>query len=325
MNLFLLSLVFLVFSPTISADEQAGEVVSVSNRVLVRNASQPEGGVRVLKVGNSVFRGDVINTSSNSSLKLLMKDQSIVDLGASTLFKVDEFKLNQVSDRDVKLSMMYGKVRASINKKVGKNGKFKIRTRSATMGVRGTELVILSDLSDSGTEAKSSNPATAASATQEAKTQIIVLEGKVEVDVPSKSTRSKPPITLTEGSKLTTLASVQAESRSLASEKPAEVKQLKVEQMSKSEMTSITAQVQELKADRTFENVVVVDDSSVNGDSTQGAETLSSLGEDLFVSDEAVNPADWSFDGMFNEQIFENNLGPGLHGQPVKLRVVFHR
>jgi|GEM_PF-3281587 len=121
------------------AREVAGEIASVSGIVFIRaENSAKQSALKSAKPGDLVYSGDVINTSSNAALKILLKDRSVVDLGPSTLFKVNEFKKAGGDDRKVELQVAFGSVRAAITQKLKGAGAFKIRTPSATMGVRGT-------------------------------------------------------------------------------------------------------------------------------------------------------------------------------------------
>src|SRR4051794_32816772 len=80
-------------SPTV-----AGEIASISgkvqitssNKVASPNTKKGNPG-RGDKVGDFVYVGDSITTAENGQIKMLMKDQSVVDLGPSSLFKVAQF------------------------------------------------------------------------------------------------------------------------------------------------------------------------------------------------------------------------------------------
>ena len=62
----------------------AGEVVSVSGKVFIRADGQSTAGVlKPAKGGDSLYAGDVVNTSSDGQVKLLLKDKTIVDLGTT--------------------------------------------------------------------------------------------------------------------------------------------------------------------------------------------------------------------------------------------------
>lgn len=176
---------------TPSLGEVAGEVVSVEGTVFIRpdgknSAIQPKSA----RPGDRVYAGYVVNTSSNGKIKLLMKDKSILDLGPSALFKVDHFKSNSGSDREMDVSMMYGTMRSAVTQKITGKGRFRVRTPTATMGVRGTEFVVKSDLAALSDirKAVSGKPAQPAPGTQgaagapsAAKTEVTVLQGKVEM------------------------------------------------------------------------------------------------------------------------------------------------
>lgn len=200
----------------------AGRVVSVSGKAFVRSEDvkkkQTKGETSLLRAGAIIQEGDVINTNSKGRVKLLMKDRSIVDLGSSTLFKVNEYKVADSTqgkkNRKVDLSLGYGKIRALVDKRKKKKGSFRVRTRSATMGVRGTEFIVKSDLRsfDTGAlaakedqpsptdilspEASSSNRAPSGSpqggqglpSAPQRGTQVIVVSGRVAVD-PSPSSQ----------------------------------------------------------------------------------------------------------------------------------------
>src|SRR5690606_12059856 len=148
----------------------AGHVVSVSGSVLLRKDGKEAGAPHQLKPGDQVRQGDVINTSSDGKAKLLLQDRTIVDVGSSALFHVSKFAKNNGEDRDVELSMKYGTVRANVTRKLDTKGKFRVRTPSATMGVRGTQFVVMSGLDFSPTNGESvSAPAS--------KTEVVVIDG----------------------------------------------------------------------------------------------------------------------------------------------------
>jgi len=149
----------------------AGRVFAVSGSVLIRSLGVGGAAARVAKVGDCVERGSVINTASNGKAKLLLEDRSIIDIGGSTSYHFEELKLadkGSLDNRDVSMSIDYGKVRASVNAPIKGQGKFRVRTRAATMGVRGTEFVV-----DAGSPLQSGD---------QASSSVTVLSGRVDVD-----------------------------------------------------------------------------------------------------------------------------------------------
>jgi hypothetical protein len=147
-SLFAIGTIFLILQPAF-AREIAGEIVSVSGIAFIRpdksTGAQPASPPKA-KPGDNVYVGDVINTSSEGAVKILMRDKSIVDLGASSLFKVDEYIHNNGNNRKAKMDLMFGRVRVAVTKKIEGDGKFQIKTKGATMGVRGTEFVVKEDI-----------------------------------------------------------------------------------------------------------------------------------------------------------------------------------
>src|SRR6185295_4862215 len=180
--------VFTVFAaPALAANEpqSAGKAVTMIGRVLIRNEDK-SGEVRELKVGDPIFAGDVVNTRSDATVKLIMVDKSIVDLGNSTLFKVDEWVTNNVSDRKVTMSLGYGNMRGSVTTPVGPKGKFTIKTKAATMGVRGTEFAVLYQTKDmtpgaGGGDKPDDSGKPPKGLKNEVINKITVIHGKVEV------------------------------------------------------------------------------------------------------------------------------------------------
>lgn len=187
-------------APSLYADggrNLAGEVVSTAGTVFVRpDVRDASWKPTPAKPGDKVYANDVINTSSNGSIKLLLKDKTIIDLGPSALFKVDKFEPGTGTDRQAELSMMYGTVRGAVTQKITGNGKFRLRTPTATMGVRGTEFVVATQAPSnmqamsqaiSGKSVAPAPPAPGAKGQPPApnaapvQTQITVLQGKVDV------------------------------------------------------------------------------------------------------------------------------------------------
>jgi hypothetical protein len=65
---------------------------------------------------------------------------------------VDQYLDNQGPDRQVELQMTSGTIRGAVVQKITGGGSFHLKTKSATMGVRGTEFVAQSSSSDGATK-----------------------------------------------------------------------------------------------------------------------------------------------------------------------------
>jgi hypothetical protein len=241
------------------AKANAGRAVTMIGRVLVRNEGEPNAPVRELKVGDSVHPGDIVNTRSDATAKLIMIDKSIVDLGASTLFKVDEWVSNNITDRKVALTLGYGKIRASVSTPVGPKGKFTIKTKAATMGVRGTEFIVSSDVTETGGSEKDGKPIT---------TQVTVVHGKVEV---FDQVGGGKPIEVTTGKQLTTNGLIIGEN---VQRSTANATGPKLVDLTPQELKTLIAGIK--MQDQTFAQAVVIDTSNKNQPSL-GTSTLTAI------------------------------------------------
>jgi hypothetical protein len=213
----------------------------------------------------------------------MFNDQSIMDIGQSSLFKVEQFeKGDKVEDRKVEFSMSYGKVRAAINQKVSPVGKFKLKTKAATMGVRGTEFYVAAGTPDQMSVGKESAKNAIAP-----KMEVLVTEGKVEVAknaTPAEMAASKgkfvapKPVMVNPGEKVAVI-SVSNEAAAAAAAGGGAMKggvamasagEMKVEKVSVQEMKSVTS---ELKVkDATFAQAVTIESDSKPAGNGQGGD-----------------------------------------------------
>lgn len=256
------SLCVTLLSSSSIAAEIAGRVVSISGKVLARTVNEQGMAATVakeLKVGSSIRPGMVINTSSTSSLKMLMTDRTIIDLGPSSLFIVDQYLLKQGQDRQIDYLLDYGKVRTSVNQPVGAKGKLQLRTRSATLGVRGTEFIV-----DAGGPFRDQDqpllvPTKRILATESRETKITVTHGKVEVVTP----QHQIPVYVTGGSQLV------APPAAIAA--PPKIVKLSTDQIR-------TTKAGSKQQDRTFFQAVAVD---TTGGVSHGGDTLAAVSQNI--------------------------------------------
>ena len=279
----LFSLLFALSTECLAGDA-SGKVVSISGRVLSRNDRDKTPHMTFMKTGDIIAPGSIINTDSTSSVKLLMSDKTILDLGPSTLFKISEYKLNGGSDREVGLQMDYGKIRASVNTPVGAKGKFTVKTRTASMGVRGTEFSVVADSSAPPPPASSNKPGNGSGpgsgkspggGTVNAPTAITVFHGTVAVQQvtasgsPLKGAKAPAAIPVTAGQQLTTHAvaplsqgGVQLASANFSAAPT--VVTLSPTQLS-------TARSESVVADNTFKASITIESSNSNGNSSSSS------------------------------------------------------
>jgi len=311
-----------------SDNEEVGKVVSSTGRSIARIEGRDLGkkGIpqsRTLKPGEKIYQFDVINTGSESAVKILFNDQSIIDLGASTLFKVEEYRnRGKPEDRKVQLNLAYGRIRAAINQKVGKEGKFKLKTHAATMGVRGTEFYVNTgsvELSPSGGNPKLENNA--------AVTELVVTEGEVEAIKVGPLEKHSKPYSVSPGEKLTVITDFPKEKGQGAEEIKAPV----LEKITSTELQSVVSATKVV--DQTFSQSIKIDglpksDTSPGAENlgAQGAETLAAIKDAILNQPELRDPgassAQLSAPGLPAMQPnYNGNFLPGFNTRFVTLRI----
>lgn len=100
-----------------------------------------------LKRNSKVYEQDTIITGDDGFVKILMEDDTVFDLGETTKFTFDKFKLKSKKDRKAKYNFSYGKMRSIFTIKAKSEKDLQIKTPDVVMGVRGTE--ILADVFES--------------------------------------------------------------------------------------------------------------------------------------------------------------------------------
>ena len=104
-------------------------------------ATSIDGNKRALKAGSAIFQGDTLTTNTNAYAILIFKDKSRISLQSNTVFRVDEmsFDKDKSADSTALFSLLRGGLR-TITGLIGKLNprKYQMRTRLATIGIRGT-------------------------------------------------------------------------------------------------------------------------------------------------------------------------------------------
>lgn len=137
-NLKFIILTFLV-GVQVFAMDSIGRVVKLHGDV-----SKVKDGESVsLKKGDHLFVGSKIISGPRSFVKIFMKDDTIFQLGPNSEFALEKFEFKTKSERTAVYNLAKGKLRSLFTVKAPKRT-LKIKTPTASMGVRGTE--ILSDV-----------------------------------------------------------------------------------------------------------------------------------------------------------------------------------
>ncbi len=128
--------------------------MGVANAASVGRAVSVSGDVWVLVAKNKVKleKGDALNryetiiTGKKGRVRLLMSDNSRVYLSPRSRLKLSEYKVKKGSLIGASFKMLWGKVRFLVHKLPYKSSFFRVKTRTAVLGVRGTEFLTSVDM-----------------------------------------------------------------------------------------------------------------------------------------------------------------------------------
>ncbi len=141
MNIMKRSVLFIILlsiSTTVLA-APIGRVYKIRGKVIRTNANSK--AKQQLKKGDSINEFDEINTPAKSYIKIIMTDDTIMQLGSHSQFKFEKYKLKTKDDRTATYNLLYGQMRTLIIRKTKKADALKIKTPTVAMGIRGTEII----------------------------------------------------------------------------------------------------------------------------------------------------------------------------------------
>lgn len=128
--LFVMAMVSMLWSM------ESGKIAFVKGEVTVVR----ENKLIPAKAGESILIGDVIKTGEDGRAKLMFKDNTVITIGKSSVFKNENYVYDEKNGQyDVKFKVAEGFFK-SVTGAIGKvaKEKFQLKTRTATMGIRGT-------------------------------------------------------------------------------------------------------------------------------------------------------------------------------------------
>jgi hypothetical protein len=167
MRLSLILVLFLSISFSISANQAVGKIISLEGRAFIKKGNS---NFKKLKMTDSVENGDILKTSYKSRIKISFIDNSVIYIAPKSQLKIDKYEYNNdKKERNSVLNLFSGRVKLLVAKLSSKNRDFKVKTETATVGVRGTEFIVSTEMTN--------------------ESEILVLSGSVEVINPLDSTK----------------------------------------------------------------------------------------------------------------------------------------
>ena len=137
---FLNRLIALLVLCSISLFASIGKITAVNGQVSIER-----GGKSIeAKAGVELNQKDTIKSKASSNAQLVFADQTVITVGPNSSFGIDEY-INDDKNPSAKFKAGDGAFKA-ITGKIGKLApdKFKVETKTATIGIRGTRLIIIS-------------------------------------------------------------------------------------------------------------------------------------------------------------------------------------
>lgn len=120
-----------------TAAESIGSVANLQGRATVTRANATAD----LKLNDDIFKGDLVQTASNTSLGITLDDETTFTMGADARMSMDEFLYQKGGKNTAAYRVVRGTV-AFVAGQVAKTGTMTIATPTATLGIRGTTGVI---------------------------------------------------------------------------------------------------------------------------------------------------------------------------------------
>lgn len=96
------------------------------------------------QLGNKLENKDNIFTKGNSKMQIIFLDETILTIGKNSNFSIEEYLFEENQEPAAKFNMVEGAMRV-ITGGIGKIAphKFSVKTRTATIGIRGTNFTII--------------------------------------------------------------------------------------------------------------------------------------------------------------------------------------
>jgi hypothetical protein len=133
----LLTALLAFYNTSLLAADIAGNVELAAGKVWIQGA---DNKMRAIKPDQPVFEGDIIITGADGELQVRMKDDGFIAVRPNSKLKIESYRAEGDADDKATFSLLLGTFR-SVTGWIGKYNRdnYSINTRTATIGVRGTD------------------------------------------------------------------------------------------------------------------------------------------------------------------------------------------
>ena len=142
-------------APAQSRESPIGKVLSATGAVTVEHTADVvvqanlSTGATQAKVGDLVYRGDVVQTGADGKVGITFTDGTAFNLSSNARMELNEFVYNPDSTSNSSLFNLVKGTFTFVAGRVAKTGNMKVDTPVATMGIRGTTPRV--EIGDDGT------------------------------------------------------------------------------------------------------------------------------------------------------------------------------
>jgi hypothetical protein len=132
--------IFLLFILTNFLFASVGQITALKGEIKITRDSK----TILAKLGEKLEKSDVINSSKASKAQITLDDNTIITIGQNSTLNIFDYAFDETQPKEAKanLGFMRGSFK-SITGKIGKINKerFKLKTKSASIGIRGTTII----------------------------------------------------------------------------------------------------------------------------------------------------------------------------------------
>ncbi|MFC1494745.1 FecR domain-containing protein [Thermodesulfobacteriota bacterium] len=136
-----ISMVFFCLLPCQAIGASIGKITFLQGNV---DITKPEEKAQKVKTGDGVYEKDIIRTKSNAKCEITFNDSNILRIAGSSRVAIESYFIEE-DDKDTIFNLSRGNIQNIVKKKLASlfgsksRRKFEVHTKTAVVGVRGTD------------------------------------------------------------------------------------------------------------------------------------------------------------------------------------------